>query len=81
MTEESNITRGSTRHNVTQMTKAENYSTTCPFCEEPLTSFSKRDHVLICGRKTDECPRCRTFVSRAVFGRHYANDCANLDEY
>ncbi|CAF1034834.1 unnamed protein product [Adineta ricciae] len=78
--EQSNNTRRNTKHDATQMTNAENYFTTCPFCEEPLTSFSKRDHVLICGRKTDECPKCRRFVSRAVFARHCANDCANLDE-
>ncbi len=33
-----------------------------------------------CGNKTDECPKCRKYIRRAVFAYHYENNCANLDD-
>ena len=39
-----------------------------------------RDHLLLCGTKTDQCPNCRRFVQRAVFAYHYENNCADINE-
>ena len=35
---------------------------------------------MLCGNKTDQCPKCQKYIRRAVFAYHYENDCANLDE-
>ncbi|CAF4167036.1 unnamed protein product, partial [Adineta steineri] len=34
---------------------------------------------MMCGNKTDECPRCKKFIRRAVYAYHYENNCATLD--
>jgi hypothetical protein len=38
------------------------------------------DHLMMCGNKTDECPRCKKFIRRAIFAYHYENKCADLDD-
>jgi hypothetical protein len=35
---------------------------------------------MLCGNKTDQCPKCRRFIRRAVFAYHYENECADLEE-
>lgn len=35
---------------------------------------------MLCGNKTDECPKCQKYVRRAIFTYHYENECADLDE-
>ncbi|CAF0965709.1 unnamed protein product [Adineta ricciae] len=52
----------------------------CMFCGKELQESALADHLLICGNKTDECPRCRKFVRRAVFAYHYENACVDPDE-
>ena len=52
----------------------------CMFCDKELQESELADHLLMCGNKTDECPRCRKFVRRAVFAYHYENHCADPDE-
>ena len=39
-----------------------------------------REHLFLCGNKTDRCPNCRLFIRRAVFAYHFENNCADLDE-
>ncbi|CAF1456446.1 unnamed protein product [Adineta steineri] len=51
----------------------------CSFCDEKLPSSSLGEHLMMCGNKTDECPRCKKFIRRAVYAYHYENNCANLD--
>jgi hypothetical protein len=38
------------------------------------------NHLLLCGTKTDQCPKCRQFIQRAVYIYHIENDCAVVDE-
>jgi hypothetical protein len=38
------------------------------------------DHLVHCGTKTDQCPRCYQFIQRAFFAYHYENNCANINE-
>lgn len=57
-------------------------SLVCYFCDSSFTSsedFSK--HLLICGNKTDQCPKCLKFIRRAIFVYHYENNCSNIDEF
>ena len=35
---------------------------------------------MLCGNKTDQCPKCYKFIRRAVFTYHYENGCVNIDE-
>jgi hypothetical protein len=37
------------------------------------------EHLMSCGNKTDQCPKCRQYVRRAIFVYHYENNCANPD--
>ena len=52
----------------------------CSFCDEEYASSTIGDHLMLCGNKTDQCPKCQKYIRRAVFAYHYENDCANLDE-
>ncbi|CAF0825418.1 unnamed protein product [Rotaria sordida] len=45
------------------------------------SSTAIREHLLVCGNKTDQCPKCRKFIRRAIFAYHYENDCAYIDEF
>jgi hypothetical protein len=40
-----------------------------------------RDHLMLCGNKTDQCPKCRKLVRRAIFAYHFENECADLDAF
>ncbi|CAF4130163.1 unnamed protein product [Rotaria socialis] len=52
----------------------------CSFCNEGFVSSNAMGtHLMICGNKTDQCPKCRRFIRRAIFAYHYENDCANPD--
>lgn len=52
----------------------------CPFCDENLrTLIDLHDHLILCGTKTDQCPKCQRFIQRAVFAYHYENDCAQIN--
>ncbi|UJR14972.1 hypothetical protein I4U23_001951 [Adineta vaga] len=53
----------------------------CMFCDDKMPQASMHEHLLTCGNKTDECPRCRKFIRRAVFTYHYENSCINPDEF
>ena len=54
---------------------------TCTFCDENFDdSKALEEHLMLCGNKTEQCPRCKKFVRRAVFAYHYENNCANLNE-
>ncbi|UJR34177.1 hypothetical protein I4U23_021584 [Adineta vaga] len=44
------------------------------------TSTVLQQHLLICGNKTDECPKCRRFIRRSHFAYHYENNCASIDD-
>ncbi len=51
------------------------------FCQEiQKSSEALKEHFMLCGNKTDECPNCHKFIRRAVFAYHYENNCANLNE-
>ncbi|CAF1432655.1 unnamed protein product, partial [Adineta steineri] len=53
----------------------------CSFCNELFTSTEDiGNHLMMCGNKTDPCPRCNQFIRRAIFAYHYENNCAILDE-
>ncbi|CAF4701990.1 unnamed protein product [Rotaria magnacalcarata] len=53
----------------------------CSFCKTHLPSLAVyREHLLLCGNKTDQCPKCRKFIRRAIFAYHYENNCAIVDE-
>ncbi len=57
----------------------ENSSVYCSFCGENfMSSIVLRDHLMICGNKTDQCPNCRKYIRRAIFAYHYENNCANF---
>ena len=55
-------------------------SVQCSFCNEEYSSSSIGGHLMMCGSKTDQCPKCQKYIRRAVFAYHYENDCAKLDE-
>ncbi|UJR17668.1 hypothetical protein I4U23_004564 [Adineta vaga] len=53
----------------------------CSFCEQAHTSTEALGkHLMQCGNKTDECPKCRKYIRRAIFVYHYENNCSNVDE-
>ncbi|CAF3348109.1 unnamed protein product [Rotaria socialis] len=53
----------------------------CSFCKTHLSSLAVyREHLLLCGNKTDQCPKCRKFIRRATFAYHYENNCAIVHE-
>ncbi|CAF4418883.1 unnamed protein product [Rotaria magnacalcarata] len=52
----------------------------CSFCNEGFVSpKAMGTHLMMCGNKTDQCPKCRRYIRRAIFAYHYENDCANPD--
>ena len=52
----------------------------CCFCGEfQLSTSALRTHLTFCGNKTDQCPKCHKFITRATFAYHYENKCATLD--
>jgi hypothetical protein len=52
----------------------------CSFCEETCPSSAKlREHLLLCGNKTDQCPNCHQLIRRSHFAYHYENNCAPID--
>ncbi|CAF4542701.1 unnamed protein product [Rotaria sp. Silwood1] len=54
----------------------------CSFCNTYFSSSTAiREHLLVCGNKTDQCPKCRKFIRRAIFAYHYENECAYIDEF
>ncbi|CAF1179202.1 unnamed protein product [Adineta ricciae] len=60
-----------------QQTNCRNRSVECSFCEETFpTSNALREHLILCGNKTDECPKCRQFIRRSHSAYHYQNNCA-----
>lgn len=64
-----------------QMANAGNSNTRCPFCEENFPSLKElHDHLIQCGTKTDQCPKCERFIQRAIFAYHYENNCALVDQ-
>ena len=38
------------------------------------------NHLLLCGNKTEQCPRCQRFVRRAIFAYHCDNRCTDPGE-
>jgi hypothetical protein len=52
----------------------------CSFCNGEGPASTIREHLMICGNKTDQCPNCKKYVRRALFAYHYENECADLDE-
>ena len=38
------------------------------------------DHLLLCGNKTEQCPRCQRFVRRAIFVYHCDNRCTDPED-
>ncbi|CAF0990345.1 unnamed protein product [Adineta steineri] len=64
-----------------QQTKCKNRSISCSFCQIILpTSSALREHLLLCGNKTDECPKCRRLIRRSHFAYHFENNCASIDK-
>ena len=39
-----------------------------------------RDHLVLCGTKTDQCPECYKYIQRSYFAYHYENNCADINE-
>ncbi|CAF3940035.1 unnamed protein product [Adineta steineri] len=35
---------------------------------------------MLCGNKTDQCPKCHRYIRRGIFAYHYENNCADLDD-
>ncbi|CAF3384849.1 unnamed protein product, partial [Rotaria sp. Silwood2] len=59
-----------------------NQSISCFFCNQRIESSEKlKEHLTLCGNKTDQCPNCRKFIRRAIFTYHYENDCSNPEEH
>jgi hypothetical protein len=53
----------------------------CLFCNEKFSSSNDLSiHLILCGNKTDACPKCKKYIRRAVFAYHYQNNCTNIDE-
>ncbi|CAF1589920.1 unnamed protein product [Adineta ricciae] len=53
----------------------------CCFCGDfQLSTSALRTHLTFCGNKTDQCPKCHKFITRATFAYHYENKCATLDD-
>ena len=52
----------------------------CAFCNNEHLSSAIGEHLMLCGNKTDQCPKCEKYIRRAVFAYHYENNCDNLDE-
>ena len=51
------------------------------FCNDKFASTEEmRVHLMMCGNRTDQCPKCKKFIRRAVFAYHYENNCADLDD-
>lgn len=55
-------------------------SVQCFFCDNEYVASAIGEHLMLCGNKTDQCPKCGKYIRRAVFAYHYENNCANLDE-
>ncbi|CAF1174476.1 unnamed protein product [Rotaria sordida] len=59
-----------------------NRSVSCSFCNECIESPDKlKEHLILCGNKTDQCPKCGKFIRRAIFAYHYENNCSNPEEH
>jgi phage FluMu protein Com len=39
-----------------------------------------RDHLNMCGNKTERCLKCGQFIRRAIFSYHLENNCLTLNE-
>ncbi|CAF0992989.1 unnamed protein product [Rotaria magnacalcarata] len=64
-----------------QSTDSRSQSFQCCFCQKlHSSSIALSDHLMLCGNKTDLCPKCRKFIRRAIFAYHYENECASLEE-
>ncbi|CAF3858470.1 unnamed protein product [Rotaria magnacalcarata] len=67
--------------NIHKKNDCKNRSIKCSFCPETFSSSNlMRDHLLFCGNKTDQCPRCHQLIRRSHFAYHYENKCASVDE-
>ena len=55
-------------------------SVQCSFCNNEYPSLAIGEHLMLCGNKTDQCPKCEKYIRRAIFAYHYENNCVNLDE-
>ena len=72
----------------TALTNERNYSNgdnrmySCMFCQSSNSSQAElAEHLMLCGNKTDQCPKCYQFIRRAIFAYHYENNCANFNEF
>ncbi|CAF3491211.1 unnamed protein product [Rotaria socialis] len=64
-----------------QPTDSRSQSFQCCFCQKfHSSSIALSGHLMSCGNKTDQCPKCRKFIRRAIFAYHYENECASLEE-
>jgi phage FluMu protein Com len=64
-----------------QTTNCQNRSILCVFCKESLSSSdAMRDHLNMCGNKTERCLKCGQFIRRAIFSYHLENNCLTLNE-
>ncbi|CAF1224012.1 unnamed protein product, partial [Didymodactylos carnosus] len=52
----------------------------CPLCGDTVPTVDIRDHLLMCGNKTELCDRCNKYVLRGIFTYHYENSCHDPDE-
>ncbi|CAF4558737.1 unnamed protein product [Rotaria socialis] len=67
--------------NLHKKNDCKNRSIKCSFCSETFPSSNLiRDHLLFCGNKTDQCPRCHQLIRRSHFAYHYENKCVSVDE-
>jgi GTPase Era involved in 16S rRNA processing len=54
----------------------------CQFCHERLSTENEmRTHLMQCGTKTEQCPRCKKYIQRSIFVYHKDNNCADLNLY
>ncbi len=64
-----------------QTTECQDGSIPCAFCNERLSSLdAMRDHLNICGNKTEYCPDCGQYIRRAILSYHLENNCLILNE-
>eukprot|EP00826_Nyctotherus_ovalis_P064450 TRINITY_DN9454_c0_g2_i5.p1 TRINITY_DN9454_c0_g2~~TRINITY_DN9454_c0_g2_i5.p1 ORF type:complete len:187 (+),score=8.12 TRINITY_DN9454_c0_g2_i5:131-691(+) len=50
----------------------------CSYCENTFPVSEFKDHIVICGSKTDLCPQCDQYVSRSQWLIHEQSTCKAL---
>ena len=50
----------------------------CPYCENTFPADEFRDHIIMCGSKTEECTKCKQYIQRTQWLIHEQSTCSAL---